>query len=126
MRKGPRTLTILEQFLDVRQHFSGVTVTRGSMTVPLRPTPLSPTYHVRIDYRPEKSPRVFVVRPSLTGNPPHVYREGNLCLYWHDYDNTMSFRETIVPWTAEWLYFYELWQTCGQWLAPEAPQRGAK
>jgi hypothetical protein len=114
-------LTLMQQYLDARRHFRHVTVSRGSISVPLRPTGQSPTYQVRIDYVPEKAPRVFVVSPSLVGRPPHTYRQGNLCLYWHEYDNSMGFGETIIPWTAEWLYFYELWRVCGTWLAPEAP-----
>ena len=23
---------------------------------------------------------------------------------------------TIIPWTVEWLYYYELWQATGEWL----------
>lgn len=25
--------------------------------------------------------------------------------------------ETIVPWTSEWLYFYEIWLVTGEWYA---------
>lgn len=126
MRRGARPLTLMEQFIDTRNHFRGVTYSRGSIALPLRPTSLSPTYRVRIDYKPEKSPKVYVVAPTLVGNPPHVYKGGHLCLYWHEYDNSMGFGETIVPWTAEWLYFYELWQVRGEWLAPESPHKGPK
>lgn len=24
--------------------------------------------------------------------------------------------DTIIPWTVEWLYFYELWLATGEWL----------
>jgi hypothetical protein len=27
----------------------------------------------------------------------------------------MSIAETIIPWTSEWLYFYELWVFTGEW-----------
>ena len=33
----------------------------------------------------------------------------------------MYVHETIVPWTAEWIVFYELWKITGEWLGPEAP-----
>ena len=53
-----------------------------------------------------------------------MYRDGTLCLYdfrvqpWSSWDNI---HEKIIPWTAEWLVFYELYLMCGKWLGPEAP-----
>lgn len=126
MRKGPRALTRIEQWLDARNRFRGVRLTRTGIELPLRPSPESVTYQVRINYEPNASPKVFVVSPRLVGKPPHLYRDGSLCLYWHEYTNSMGFGETIVPWTAEWLFFYELWQVQGEWLAPESQHGGAK
>jgi len=28
--------------------------------------------------------------------------------------------ETIIPWTAEWIVFYELWKITGEWLGSAA------
>lgn len=112
--------------MDTRNHFRGVTLKRGGIALSLRPTPESATYQIRIGYEPSGSPKVFVMSPALIGKPPHVYRGGYLCLYWHEYDNSMGFGSTIVPWAAEWLYFYELWQVLGKWLAPESPHQGPK
>lgn len=53
-----------------------------------------------------------------------MYNDGALCLYepratpWKSSD---SLHEKIIPWTAEWLVFYELFLICGKWLGPEAP-----
>lgn len=53
----------------------------------------------------------------------HMYGDGTLCLYkpkddpWKPSDNI---HEKIIPWTAEWLVFYELYLMCGKWLGPEA------
>ena len=53
-----------------------------------------------------------------------MYANGTLCLYkptddpWKPSDNI---HEKIIPWTAEWLVFYELYLMCGKWLGPEAP-----
>ena len=126
MKKGPRSLTLMQQWLDARNKFRGVRWTRSGITLPLRPTVESPTYQIRIDYDPNVPPKVFVMSPRLVTDPPHVYGNGRLCLYLHEYDNSMGFGETIVPWTAEWLYFYELWQEQGEWLAPASPHRGPK
>lgn len=52
-----------------------------------------------------------------------MYGDGRLCLYdyreqpWRDGDNI---HEKIIPWTAEWLVFYELYLIRGKWLGPEA------
>jgi hypothetical protein len=32
----------------------------------------------------------------------------------------MKIHETIIPWTAEWLVFYELWKISGKWMGPAA------
>jgi hypothetical protein len=29
--------------------------------------------------------------------------------------------EKIIPWTAEWLVYYEIFKRTGQWIGPEAP-----
>ena len=29
---------------------------------------------------------------------------------------TKLISNTIIPWTIEWLYFYELWLATGEWL----------
>ena len=54
----------------------------------------------------------------------HIYRNGTLCLYdprerpWSNRDNL---HETVIPWTAEWLVYYELFLISGEWHGPEAP-----
>src|SRR5712691_11341078 len=126
MKKGPRSLTLIEQFVDASRCFDGVRLTRTGIALPLRPTDLSPTYRIRIDYIRERSPRIYVETPELVPNAKHMYADGRLCVYWHEYNNSLGFGETIVPWTAEWLFFYEYWQVHGMWLAPESPHAGTK
>jgi hypothetical protein len=38
----------------------------------------------------------------------------------------MYISETIVPWAALWLAFYEIWLDTDHWYGPEAPHTGAK
>ena len=81
------------------------------------------SYEIGIRYRHEGIPEVKIRRPEIS-NRVHMYRNDTLCLY--DYrDQPWSGRnnlhETIIPWTAEWLVFYELYLECGKWLGPEAP-----
>ena len=68
-------------------------------------------------------PRVFVVSPTLLelrGNPiPHRYSDGSLCLWqpaYREWRPTYWIAETIIGWAALWLFFYELWHACGEWL----------
>lgn len=81
------------------------------------------TYKIAIRYPLNGIPRVKIRRPEIS-KPVHMYRDGSLCLYdyreqpWSTADNI---HETIIPWTAEWLVFYELYLLCGKWLGPEAP-----
>ena len=125
--KGPKRLTRVDQFQIARRSFQNVVLTRTGIALPLRPTQLSPTYQVRIDYVPERSPKVFVVSPALLNATLHVYADGSICLYYRgEYDNTLPMSETIIPWTAQWLYCYEIWLVQGEWPAPESPHRGTK
>ncbi len=57
-----------------------------------------------------------------------MYKDGTLCLYhprYHEWDPSDRIDSTILPWTSEWLYFYETWViTGGEWLGEgEHPQR---
>jgi hypothetical protein len=90
-------------------------------TVRLRPTPLSVTYTVLIDYRSGHCPRVVVIDPPLEipdgKTLPHVFPGDELCLFYGtEFDGRKDLiADTIVPWISEWLYFYELWLTTGEW-----------
>jgi len=90
----------------------------------LQPTDESPVYHVRITYKMGGTPYVKVISPEIRPGAPHLYSGGRLCLYdpkdrsWHP---GLFIAKTIVPWTAEWLFFYELWLETGTWWGPSAP-----
>lgn len=98
----------------------GVIVWEGG----LRPTDVSEEYRIRISYRLHRAPRVYVLEPELSRNRkgekiPHRYAEGCLCLYYPGYGEwspKMFIAETIVPWTALWLYHYEVWHATDEWL----------
>jgi hypothetical protein len=76
------------------------------------------------------SPRVYVNDPPLAPRAdgekvPHLYRRSGerpyLCLYDPQERTWTAARpvaETIIPWAAQWLRTYELWQVTGKWLAP--------
>ena len=49
----------------------------------------------------------------------HMYHNNTLCLYdWREqqWKHLWHLHETIVPWTAEWLLFYELFLLTTCWL----------
>ncbi len=94
---------------------------QGSIT----PSEGCDTYKIKLVYRKGKTPRVYIVDPPIEPNPKyHMYKEGSLCLFdprvspWRP---DMMLHDTIIPWIAEWLVFYELWKDTGEWFGPEAP-----
>ena len=90
----------------------------------LQPTPLSIRYQIKLLYRLGGQPQVYVVKPQLQPDQsqklPHVYsvEQQKLCLHyppekkWHA---RQPLARTIVPWAAEWLFHYEIWQVTGMW-----------
>ena len=95
----------------------------------LQPQPQSPKYLVKIIYKIKKSPKVWVLSPEID-YAPHRYSNQALCLYYpkdQSWKPSMLLATSIVPWTAEWLAFYEIWRVTGIWYGDEAPHRpGAK
>lgn len=90
---------------------------RGS----LQPTALSPAYTASLVYKQGEPPRVYIVEPLLDPGHrtalPHVYEEDRLCLYTPgEWTPTMSLARTILPWTSEWLFHYEVWRTVDHWV----------
>jgi hypothetical protein len=87
-------------------------------------------YDCMLEVHPgESSPRMFVLRPNLIEladgrRPPHLYdHDGRgflLCLWWPkncEWDPHQKLGDSYIPWTAEWLWYYEEWLKHGEWLA---------
>lgn len=52
-----------------------------------------------------------------------MYKDGTLCLYdWREqpWQKHWHLHETIIPWTSEWLVFYEIWLLTGKWRGRSA------
>lgn len=97
----------------------GVAVWRGT----LQPRPLSPHYRIAVRYKPSSPPIVEVIAPALAPKAPHLWRDKTLCLYYpkeNPWQRDMLIATTILPWTALWLYYYELWLDTGKWLGPSS------
>ncbi len=123
----------------------------GMWRGPLRP--LARTYEIGIAYFPrvrfagavianswitvEVLDPVIGLDPRGTGEkPPHIYPNPgtaagwSLCLYdprTGDWGPDRLIAETIIPWAAEWLFFYEGWLIDGNWAGggehPTTPRK---
>lgn len=130
MRWAPRVRDIpIHQIRSMREafpqfaysHWRGGGLTwRGT----LRPTMESSEYSVVILHPFDGVPKVMVSSPRIHPGAPHRYADGSLCLYWPTewrWRSGACIAETLVPWTALWLYYYEIWLIVGEWLGPSSP-----
>lgn len=94
----------------------------------VRPSVLSRIYQCTLHIKPGSSfPAVVVRSPNLTElaghrSIPHVYSfEGKgtkLCLWWpvaQEWNHKMKLGDTYIPWTVEWLGYFEDWLVTGVW-----------
>lgn len=82
------------------------------------------TYLIGVTYQPFKEPKAFVLKPEIEPSLSiHMYQNRSLCLY-HRTDfkifDKISVARQIIPWTIEWVHFYELWLINGNiWKGKE-------
>lgn len=92
----------------------------------IKPGPFSKTYPVELNYKLNERPHVEVYGDNLqkldSPSFPHHYnldmknKRVEMCLYYkRDFTAQMLLSETVIPWAAEWLYFYESWLITGEW-----------
>lgn len=99
---------------------------KGSMIVEgkLRPTARSREYSFKLSYVLGHNPDIAITDPPLERNfkgeqVPHVYERLRLCLFrpkYNEFTSSMYLSDTVIGWISLWLYFYELWHVCGEWL----------
>lgn len=86
--------------------------------------PELPEYLIKVVYRQNASPQIFVVEPKPIADAPHIYNNtGSLCLYHpsdYKWDARKLIANDIMGWTAGWIYFYEYWLQSGDWIGPAA------
>ncbi len=124
-----RAINVPVQHLHVVRRFPGfarvsvrgATEWRGT----LQPRDTSPVYRVavRVANAVGAVPQLRVLSPALAPDAPHRYADGTLCLYWpHEWrwQSDALIAETLLPWAALWLYYYELWLDSGEWLGPSS------
>lgn len=136
VRPPSRQHSLAVQAYAIRQGIptANCRIYRGQLTATftLQPHQLSQIFRIYLRYRLTDWPRVTVVEPALTLAPgaarlPHVYPGNELCLFMPgEWQAGMLLTMTVIPWAAEWLYFYELWVLTGEWLGGghQIPQTG--
>lgn len=91
----------------------------------LQVKPELPVYTVKIIYRGDYNPRIFILDPKLVVGAPHIYSNTqSLCLYHpanYRWSESRLIADDIMGWTAGWIYFYEYWLQSGKWIGPEVP-----
>lgn len=124
-RAGSRPLSHAQQALALRAYFpEAVTQVRAGRLKwrgRLQPTAGSRAYLVEVVYVGSDFPIVRVLDPPLEpdaeGGLPHLFAQGTLCLHErHEWRPDMPIIETVMAWTSEWLYFYEIWLATGLWF----------
>ena len=89
-----------------------------------KPTAASEIYQTRIVCtRQQPRPRVFITAPTLVERNeesiPHRYDDSSLCLWqpaYREWQPAYWIADAVIGWTSLWLFFYELWHACGEWL----------
>lgn len=85
-------------------------------------------YRCLLKVKPDSAqPDMLVLEPDLATlaggrKIPHTYAHDGkgtrLCLWWpkgREWVPRMKLTETFIPWTAEWLHYFELWLKSGEW-----------
>ncbi len=120
-------LVIRERFPFLHTRMTGTRlVCRGR----IQPTDASPVYRIEVVYEPWSAPDVRILEPEIKPEAKlHFYRSGTLCLYdWREqpWQRRWRLADTVIPWTAEWLVFYEMYLLTGVWGGPSAVHAGPK
>jgi hypothetical protein len=101
-----------------------------SCTGYIQPYKDSTSYKVQIKYSCKGAPKVFIKHPKIkTDHRIHRYSDESLCLYYplkDPWKSKKNIHETIIPWTAEWLVYYELFLITEKWHGPEQPHDKTK
>lgn len=121
--------TISEQVSRIRVKYNSYTVTSTHLYLKvlgsIKPTPRSLSYQFELKYySADGIPSVRILSPVLIKNSkgekiPHMYSNGTLCLYrpkYKEFNKNDFLADKIIPWTALWLYHYEVWHMTNDWM----------
>ncbi|MDG4972483.1 hypothetical protein [Lactococcus lactis] len=126
-----KILTPIQQFFLVKQNFSKAKIVNNQgklhLYISLQPSVFSPSYPIEIiEYSRGKYDTWLIGNIQKIDDPkfPHKYevdKKNNkvrLCLYHPnrgEWTKDQEIYNTLIPWTCEWLYYYELWLDDGKW-----------
>lgn len=125
MDRRSSEVSLALQAFSLRQFLPGSTIRVGPQHLTWRgrvqPLPSAGTYSLELRAGRLSTPTVRVLAPDLvpdgSGRLPHVYDDGSLCLGQPgEWNRSMFFVDTLVPWAFEWLVYYELWRATGTWM----------
>lgn len=118
-----------KRLLEMNYSFLNCTIQNKILIIKgqFQPTDISSVYFYKIKYDGEYSPKVYIEEPLIDYNDEiHMYPSDNrLCLYYPQ-DMPWNARlhhlfDTIIPWTHEWIIFYEKYLISGRWEHPFVP-----
>jgi hypothetical protein len=127
---GRRRLSLPQQYLLLRDRSpvagqGGVKKNVLTWLYSVRPSPIGRLYTLFLRLKDGDWPTVTVRAPDLIAladgkKLPHVYqqRPPRLCLFqpskgeWSDADKLI---DTMIPWSVEWLHYFEIWLRTGDW-----------
>ncbi len=128
-RPPRRKASVAEQAAWITRRWgSNWTVKRKGSTITatgsVRPSDLCREYRVQVIYVDGQQPKISVLDPPLERLPdgtkiPHMYQGEHLCVFhpgYGDWTKTKLLANTVIPWIAEWLLFYEYWLATSEWL----------
>lgn len=129
VNKRIHTLNMAVQAGKIRSLFpeSNISFNQNRLTwkYGITPSPLSDSYDIKLIFIKGEHPNIFIIRPKLQLYPerkklPHVYSTEKqwICIYYRkgrEWNSGMLIANSIIPWTCEWLYHYELWVNTGTW-----------
>lgn len=131
IRNTPAKISIPTQAALIERIFPETQVTtwhgqRLAWTHTICPSPLGGEYRIRLEYDIADKPNIYVIEPKPLAlakgktKLEHCYDHQTqcLCLYYPDgkeWNKGMILAKTIIPWTYEWLYHYEIWLGTGVW-----------
>lgn len=120
----------MQQFAALKRDYSfgSMKITGDQLTWEgiLKSSPIGDEYLIKVLYKKNDVPKIFVLEPKNLKLPEgktnlmHVYDHDKqrLCLYYpnaKEWNSTKTIASTIMPWTIEWLYHYEMWLITGDW-----------
>jgi len=127
-----KKIPLFKQLINLKAEYPGSSSEIKGNTLEwcgkIRPTALSEEYDVLVRYKLGKAPESWVFGENLkkldSPDFPHNFeidrdkKRVRMCLYYprnDEWNPEQYISKTIIPWSVEWLYYYEVWLSTGKW-----------